>query len=377
MAERILIEARNCALAVEGGAITEPEGAFDLVLRFPDGEVRPGLINAHDHLHRNHYGRLGTPPYADAHAWGRDIQRRHRREIEAGRAMPRREALLAGAWKNLLAGVTTVVHHDPWESAFDDDFPLRAVRLPCVDSLGSSPALDGIDGQSPFCLHLAEGCGTKARGEVGKLRDLGLLGPNLIAVHGVGMDRAGIEAFRVSGAALIWCPSSNLFLLGRTAPAELLREGVDVLLGSDSLLSGAGDLLDELRLARGTGLVSDERLEASVGETAARRLGLPPPSLEPGWPADLVVLSRPLLEARAADVQLVAARGVPRVAHPDLAPLLERLGGSGRIASFGGLSRWVAADGKSRQSGAAMNRKMVGRAQTRESFRQLDREMRA
>lgn len=103
---RILIDAANTAIAVEDGHIVEPSGLFDHVVRAPQGEVRPGLINAHDHLHRNHYGRLGVPPYANAYEWARDIQHRNQTEIALGREWPRREALLFGAWKNLLAGVT-------------------------------------------------------------------------------------------------------------------------------------------------------------------------------------------------------------------------------------------------------------------------------
>ena len=64
----------------------EPDGRFDVTLRIPGGEVRPGLINAHEHLHRNHYGRLGAPPYPNAYAWGRDIHARAAAEIAAGRA---------------------------------------------------------------------------------------------------------------------------------------------------------------------------------------------------------------------------------------------------------------------------------------------------
>jgi cytosine/adenosine deaminase-related metal-dependent hydrolase len=338
---RILIEARNRAVAVEGGVIVEAEGPFDLVLRFPEGEVRPGLINAHDHLHRNHYGRLGSPPYADAYGWADDIQSRHGDAIATGRALARRRALLIGAWKNLFAGVTTVVHHDRWEPDFESDFPIRVARLPSEDSLGRSPALKSVPAIGPFALHVAEGTSARAADEVRKLQTCGLLGPRLMAVHGVGMDHAGVNLFRASGAALVWCPSSNLFLFGRTAPAELLEKGVDVLLGSDSLLTGAGDLLDELRLAASLALIDDERLRDAVGATAARRLQIPQPSLDPGARADLNVLAAPLLEASADDVALVIVDGVLRVAHPRLAAQLAVAGKRARIATVGGVTRWI------------------------------------
>src|SRR5919107_1424808 len=115
---RLLINARNRAVGIEAGRIVEPSGGFDIVLDVPDADIRPGLINAHDHLHRNHYGRLGEPPYRNAYLWAEHIQQRYRRRI-ARRRQPRRSALLAGAWKNLFAGVTTVVHHDRWEEDFD------------------------------------------------------------------------------------------------------------------------------------------------------------------------------------------------------------------------------------------------------------------
>lgn len=341
MDERVLIEARNCTLAIENGLIAEPTGQYDAVLRFPHADIRPGLINAHDHLHRNHYGRLGSPPYADARHWGRDIQSRYRKTIAEGRALPRRQALLAGAWKNLCAGVTSVVHHDPWEADFDGGFPLRVIPIASADSLGSVHELAGISPSAPFCLHLAEGTGAAAADEVRRLHAMGMLDRRLIAVHGLGMDDDAIALFRASGAALVWCPSSNLFLFGRTAPAELIRDGTDVLLGSDSRLSGAGDLLDELRLAKSLGMLDEARLEAAVGSTAARRLGLPEPTLEPGSPADLIVLAQPLLEARAEDVELVFVGGVPRVAHPRLHPRLGRAGWRGQLATVNGLSRWI------------------------------------
>ena len=338
---RIRINARNRGVAFEDDALVDDGGDHDLVLDFPGEDVRPGLINAHEHLHRNHYGRLGEPPYRSACHWARDIQAQHRSRIAEGRQRPRRAALLVGAWKNLIAGVTTVVHHDAWEPDFEQDFPLRVVPIRSADSLRMTPTLDGLRGIGPFCLHLAEGVDDAAAAEVGRLAAIGLLTPDLIAAHGVGMDAVSISRFRASGAALIWCPTSNLFLFGRTAPPGLLRDGVDVLLGSDSLLTGEGDLLDELRCARALGLVSDARLEAAVGGLAARRLGIAAPSLDRGASADLIVLARPVLQARADDVVLVVAGGVPRVARPELAASLDRLFPGGEVIKIGPVVRWV------------------------------------
>ncbi len=309
---RFLIEAPNAAVVVEDGSIVRDDGRVDAVLRFTEGELRPGLVNAHDHLHRNHYGRLGDPPYVDAYAWGLDIHERYAAHIARGRTLSRRAALLHGAWKNLRSGVTTVVHHDAWEQDFEHDFPIRVARLHSAHSLGFEKVLPEPGG-GPLAIHLAEGTGPGAAEEVRELERLGLLTSDLLAVHVVGADADGVERVRAAGAGVVWCPSSNLFLFGRTAPRELLAPGIDVLLGSDSLLTGIGSLLDELRLARRVGHLSDERLLEAVGVAAARRLGLPASSLEPGAPADLIVLRRPLLEAREEDVAMVMVGGSVRL----------------------------------------------------------------
>lgn len=338
---RLLIEARNGPVAVEGGCVVEPTGRFEIVLRFPDGDARPGLINAHDHLHRNHYGQLGRPPYPNAYAWARDIQRHDAAKIAAGRRLPRREALLRGAWKNLFAGVTTIVHHDPWESDFDSDFPIRVARLRTADSLGFDPGLQAAQGDGPLCIHAAEGIDEAATREIHELAARGLLNSNLLVVHGVGVDAAGAELMRAAGCGLIWCPTSNLFLFGKTAPAEIFASGVDILLGSDSLLTGAGNLLDELRYARALGLIDDERLLDAVGGLAASRLGLASPSLDIGAAADLVVVRRPPLDAEAQDVALVLVAGIPRLVDPEIAPALGAVASEGRRMKVGRVERWV------------------------------------
>ena len=338
---RLLIEAGGAAIGVEAGRIVAPDGQFDATLRVPDGTLQPGLINAHEHLHRNHFGRLGDPPYDNAYDWGRDIHRRYADTIARGRAVPRLAALLRGAWKNLRAGVTTVVHHDPWESAFDDAFPLRVVPIESAHSLELSPRLPAVPSGAPFAIHLAEGVDDRSASEVHELAARGLVTKDLLAVHVVGVDPAGVARLRKAGCAIVWCPSSNVFLFGRTAPTELLAEGMDVLLGSDSLLTAEGSLLRELRVARELGLLSDERLCDAVGATAARRLGIAAPSLEIGARADVVVLRRPLLEATEPDVAVVIAAGVPRVLDPALVPELGVASADGRMEELDGVVRWI------------------------------------
>lgn len=342
---RILINARNRSVAIEDDRIVTEGGGFDIVIDRPNALVRPGLINAHDHLHRNHYGRLGSGPYRNAYRWADDIQLRFARRIARGRRLPRRDALLRGAWKNLFAGVTTVVHQDRWEPEFDRGFPIRVAPVASADSLGMDERL-GRSCEAPFCLHVAEGVDEVAAAEIGELEARGLLDRWLVAVHGVGIRAADVDRFTKSGAALAWCPTSNNFLFGRTASKELLGSGCDLLLGSDSRLTGTGDLLDELRAARSTRLVDDGQLEGSVGRTSAKRLGLPEPSLTPGSAADLILIDRPLAEASAEDVALTVVAGVPRVAASDVARNFGALATCGSALRVGRVTRWANQQGR-------------------------------
>ncbi|HEY3637189.1 MAG TPA: hypothetical protein VGK90_03475 [Rhizomicrobium sp.] len=335
---RLMIEAANTSVVIENGRIAEPNSKFDRVIRSA-GELRPGLINAHDHLHRNHYGCLGSPPYANAREWAKDIQSRYSAEIARGRLLPRRDALLVGAWKNLLAGVTHVVHHDPWEPDFDAEFPINVVKIANADSITNDPRFAPSPG-SPFALHVAEGVDDSAAAEIPALAARGLLNRNLLAVHVVGPDACGIGKLRQSGCAIVWCPTSNAFLFGRSASATLFAEGVDMLLGSDSLLTGVGTLLDEIRVAQQE--ISGQRVLDSVGAAAARRLGIDAPSLNPGAPADLVLLRRSVLCATLDDVLLVAVGGQLRVLDPELIPSLQVEGG--RMITWRGVTRWIDSD---------------------------------
>lgn len=238
-------------VAVGDGRIVDPAMRPDRIIRLGAGRFYPGLINAHDHLHRNHYSRLGSPPYDDAYAWGADIHARCAAEIARAKLLDRRDALLFGALKNLLGGVTTVVHHDAWEPAFDDDFPLRIAHVRTLHSLGLEPpaALEraSMRGQTnghlpirsrrfrlprpspssharrsmndlPLCIHLAEGTNRRAANEVRQLDSTGLLDAGLLAVHAVGVDAPGIARLCAAGAGVVWCPTSNRFLFATTAP---------------------------------------------------------------------------------------------------------------------------------------------------------------
>jgi cytosine/adenosine deaminase-related metal-dependent hydrolase len=190
-------------------------------------------------------------------------------------------------------------------------------------------------------MHLAEGTDAQSAAEIAEADQLGLFEERLVPVHLVGADEPGIELLRRARAPIVWCPSSNLFLFERTAPRELVGSGVPVLLGSDALVTSAGTLLEELRVARALGYVDDRSLEDAVGLTAARSLDLAAPTLEPPGVADLVLLTCPLFDAHACDVALVLVAGRPRFGDRRFARLFELCAVPAETLVVGGVEKLV------------------------------------
>src|SRR5665213_1283891 len=122
----------------------------------------PGLINAHDHLEFSLFPRLGRGPYSNATEWARDIYHPERAPLKEHLAVPKIVRLLWGGIRNLLAGVTTVAHHNPWDNRFDRNFPVQVIRkFGWAHSLQFSPDLQerfhNTPPDWPFVIHAAEG----------------------------------------------------------------------------------------------------------------------------------------------------------------------------------------------------------------------------
>ena len=343
---RFRLEAENASRDVEGGRLSAPEGEVDLTLDLGDATLMPGLVNAHDHLHRNHLPRIGEPPYTSAAVWGADLHARFADDLARRHMLPRRDALLFGAFKNILGGVTSVVHHDRWEPDFDAGFPVNVVNVNAIDglhALGNADAGKAPPAAGPWAMHLAEGTSTSSAEEIDEAFSLGFLSRRLLAVHLVAAQPAGIARLAAAGCAAVWCPTSNFFLYGATAPRALFDAGLDVLLGTDALVSGAGTLLHEIRAARALDFLPDARLVSAVTDIAAHRLGLPRPSLDAGAPADVVALSAPLLEALPRDVALVVVGGRPVLADERHAGIFGAAGVPSAALTVGGVPKRVAA----------------------------------
>jgi cytosine/adenosine deaminase-related metal-dependent hydrolase len=293
--------------------------------------VLPGLVNAHDHLDFNLFPRLGRGPYPNAEAWAHDIHRPAESPVREQLRVASDVRLLWGGLKNLLSGVTTVAHHNPLDRAvFGRNFPVRVLkRMGWAHSFAFSPDLGerfrATRPDWPFLVHLGEGTDAASRCELDRLDGLGALGNRTVLVHGVALDGPGFRLLRRRGAAVVWCPTSNLFVLGQTLGSAAFSSGVPIALGSDSALTGDGDLLDELRAARSLG-VDAEQLYRMVTSTAARVLRLHDGegALAAGGLADLVAVRDEGLSPAAALTtsfapELVMLGGQLKLVSPALA----------------------------------------------------------
>lgn len=269
-----------------------------------------GLINAHDHLEMNLYPRLGTPPYHNYTEWSKDIYKPQESPLKEIEKTDIEHRLMWGGLKNLVSGVTTVVHHNPWHRMLGkSSFPVVVPKINWAHSLAFEKKLPKkVDEKVPFVIHAAEGIDDFARNEIYKLDELGLLRKNTVIVHGISAD---FNLLASRGASLVWCPASNLFMFSRTITST---KGINISLGTDSTLTGSPTLLDEMKVALRTGVASKEEIFGMVHRSSKK--------------ADLVITPmvnddpiENLFEIQPKDISMVMVRGEIKLQHDSIVPL--------------------------------------------------------
>ncbi len=318
----------------------------------------PGLINAHDHLHMNVFPRTRRRErYAHANDWYRDtLELLDEPPLADLNALPLNSRLLIGGFKNLLAGVTTVIHHDElYRPLRSRQFPVRIPqRYGWVHSLAFEPDVAAsyrrTADDEPWMICLAEGTNALAAKELYMLEQIGCLGENTVLVHGVGLTPSDIERVIEAGAGLIWCPESNRYVLGEARfHSQLVGR---MALGTDSRMTGSRDLLEELKVAADLSGLPAWQIVQMATTSAARLLRLPDAGrLAHSQPADLIALAAEgadpyelLVSSHRADLRLVMLGGRPRIADPDLEEFFQLTRTSYQEVHLDGVPKLLARD---------------------------------
>jgi cytosine/adenosine deaminase-related metal-dependent hydrolase len=303
--------------------------AYEIDLK--DHLILPGLINVHDHLHFGLFPRLGRGPYPSWREWANDIHRPNESPLRELLEIPKETRLWWGILRNLLSGATTVCHHDAAHPLLSHP----AIPLTVHSAFGWAHSLDDPQWKEsyartpedwPFIVHCAEGLDSKSRRDAAKFRRAARLDDRAVFVHAVGIPRREWMLLRAAGVWIVWCPTSNLHILGRTLPRDLLLDYPSIALGSDSPISGAGDLLDELQAARAVYDLPPDLLYRMVTTRPARLLRLPRQygSIAWGGPADLLIVrdtgqtpSHSLATLSRSNIAALLHKGIVRVSSSE------------------------------------------------------------
>jgi cytosine/adenosine deaminase-related metal-dependent hydrolase len=279
---------------------------------FENATVVPGLINSHDHLDFNLFPRLGNRIYTNYTEWGKDIHQQHKNIIEAVTKIPVALRAAYGIYKNLLAGVTTVVNHGQHLKCPNDIITVyqktRSLHSAAFEKNWKYKLNNPLAGTKTVVIHAGEGTDAAAAKEINELVRWNKLKRELVAVHGVAMNAAQAKKFK----ALVWCPDSNFFLLNKTAAVDTLGRYTKLLFGTDSTLTASWNIWEQLRLAQQTGLLANEQLWQSCTSTAADIWKLNCGSIIEGKDADMVVVKKnavSIFETNPEDILLVLHKG--------------------------------------------------------------------
>ncbi|WP_165390709.1 amidohydrolase family protein [Pseudoduganella lutea] len=331
---RIVRHGRVC---IDGAAIAAvlapgeplPAGFGDVDVTETAGTIFPGLVDLHNHLTYNMLPLWQVQKrYTNRNQW-RTQEASYQSDVARPASLLARHpdpgytrAIIRYAeCRSLFGGVTTAqgmslssshgtrklfeglvrnveqpLEHDwPIAGCQTLDFHPEEIRSKLVPALATG---------MPFFYHLSEGTDRLARQ---RFRDLLLndgrwaVGKSMICIHCVGLKSRDFSVMART-AGMVWSPTSNLLLYGRTADvAAAKKRGVPIALGADWSPSGCKNLLGELKVARavsarrstgGDSLFTPRELVEMVTSVPATMLGWAKHigSIATGLRADLLVI---------------------------------------------------------------------------------------
>ncbi len=143
-----------------------------------------------------------------------------------------------------------------------------------------------------------------------RLHDIGMVSPNLIAIHMTQIDDADFAILQQTKPSIVHCPESNMKLVSGACPVEKLSQlGINVALGTDGAASNNDlDMLGEMRSAAFLGKITANDPKAVSAELAlkmatlhgAKALGIDhlTGSLRPGKAADFIAIDLNQIETQ-------------------------------------------------------------------------------
>jgi Cytosine deaminase and related metal-dependent hydrolases len=273
-------------------AAIETDLSGDFEIKFSNAIVFPGLINSHDHLDFNLFPRLGNRKYNNYTEWGPTIQSTYASNIDTIIQIPQNLRYNWGIIKNLLGGVTSVVHHGTKFQKFSS--PIRIIdQFQHLHSVHFEKywklRLNNPLRRKQYCvIHSGEGIDDIAYNEINELIRFNFLKKKLIGVHGVCMDGEQAKSF----TGLVWCPQSNEWMFSKTAEIEKLKQLIPIVFGTDSTLTSDWNIWNHIRDARKMKKLTDTELIQALTCNAANLWKLNAGSIEIGKAADLVVAEK-------------------------------------------------------------------------------------
>lgn len=233
------------------------------IFELRDVLVFPGLVNAHDHLDFDLFPFLGKRIYTDYKEWSAEIHLQNKLEIESATQIPTSQRIRWGVLKNLVAGVTHIVHHGNYHDkipSFGYPIYLNYQYLHALDTEPFWKIKLLKPSRKDIMIHIGEGLTDEFHKEIDKLLQWNWMNRTLIGIHAIGMNECQSKKFK----AIVWCPDSNLRLYGKTAKIDLLKKHTKILFGTDSSLTASSNIWEHLRIARKLNLLSDQEIFESL-----------------------------------------------------------------------------------------------------------------
>lgn len=222
--------------------------------------VFPGMINSHDHLVDTCWQGLGEVPTENWYDWDQSI--RASSEYRLLQKLSVTDLYIAGMYKNVISGATTIVDHFPAEvSKTFSGHPLATLleHFYLAHSVSSRQLQWGQNiqeqfrqarGVLPFVIHAGEGKSKEISEELECLNRMGALDKNTVLVNCCCLQTQDLQLIASKGASIIWLPTSSQRIFGQQPDiAKILELGIPLAIGTDSSISGSTDILAELRFA--------------------------------------------------------------------------------------------------------------------------------